>query len=302
MWRQTPDLGCLQNRRPMPVFRFSLIATGECLGWIAWCSDRTRLADKNCHRLKDDLGKDAAVHVSMAQQHILIVEDDAEIAQLLTDLLVREGFRITHTTSGKTVAQIIALDAPDLVLLDVLLPGEDGFSIARRIRAQRPLPIIMLTAMGEEEDRVSGLEIGADDYVTKPFSSRELLARVRAVLRRSDPHGGAAAIATSFAFAGWRLDLRRRELADPASVLVELTSTEFEILRTFCEHAGAVLGRDLIAKLAQGRRVEPYDRSVDTLISRLRAKIEPDVASPALIKTVRHGGYVFTPDVNVETA
>lgn len=248
------------------------------------------------------MGKEAAVHVPMAQQHILIVEDDGEIAQLLSDLLVREGFRITHTGSGKAVDQIIARDAPDLVLLDVLLPGEDGFSIARRIRALRPLPIIMLTAMGEEEDRVRGLEIGADDYVTKPFSSRELLARVRAVLRRSNPSGGAAATATGFAFAGWRLDLRRRELIDPTSVLVELTSTEFETLRTFCEHAGEVLGRDLIAKLAQGRRVEPYDRSVDTLVSRLRAKIEPGNASPALIKTVRHGGYLFTPNVDVETA
>jgi two-component system OmpR family response regulator len=235
------------------------------------------------------------------QQHILIVEDDADIAGLLQALLERAGFRVTHTGSGKAVAQIIARDRPDLMLLDLLLPGEDGFSIARRVRATHPLPIIMLTAMGEERDRVGGLEIGADDYVTKPFSSQELLARVRAVLRRTDPQMGRAAPPVAYHFAGWALNVRRRELTDPGAVLVELTSTEFELLRTFCEYPGEVLSRDRIAKLAQGRRVEPYDRSVDTLVSRLRTKIEPEAASPALIKTVRHGGYVFTPAVEVVT-
>lgn len=230
-------------------------------------------------------------------KHILIVEDDAEIARLVAAFLERSGFRTTHASNGKSVAQIITRDAPDLMLLDLLLPGEDGLSIARRIRADHALPIIMLTAMGEERDRVTGLDLGADDYVTKPFSAQELVARVRAVLRRTDVRGGKVADHVSYGFSGWTLDARKRELFDPSRTQVELTSAEFDLLRTFCEHPGEVLGRDRIAKLAQGRRVEPYDRSIDTLVSRLRTKIEPQVTSPGLIKTVRHGGYVFTPVV-----
>jgi two-component system OmpR family response regulator len=232
-------------------------------------------------------------------QHILIVEDDAEIARLVGTFLERSGFRTTHAPSGKTVSQIIGRDEPDLILLDLLLPGEDGLSIARRIRTSHQIPIIMLTAMGEERDRVTGLDLGADDYVTKPFSAQELLARVRAVLRRSDMRNTRGDTLVTYRFSGWSLDLRKRELFDPENVRVELTSAEFELLRTFCEHPGEVLGRDKIAKLAQGRRVEPYDRSVDTLVSRLRNKIEPLEVSAALIKTVRHSGYVFTPQVEV---
>jgi two-component system OmpR family response regulator len=234
------------------------------------------------------------------EPHILMVEDDAGIARLVVAFLVRSGFRVTHVMTGKSVTDIIAEDRPDLVLLDLVLPGEDGRSIARRIRAASSIPIIMLTALGEERDRINGLDMGADDYVTKPFGSAELVARIRAVLRRSEPRADQRKGTPSlFEFAGWSLDVRMRELVDPGGVRVELTSTEFELLRTFCDHPGMVLGRDELAKLAQGRRVEPYDRSVDTLVSRLRSKIEIEESQPSMIKTVRHSGYVFTPSVVV---
>lgn len=232
------------------------------------------------------------------QPHILIVEDDTEIARMVGAFLNRSGLRTTHLPSGRGVSSLIEQDPPDLVLLDLLLPGEDGLSIARRIRSVHPIPIIMLTAMGEERDRINGLDLGADDYVSKPFSAQELVSRIRAVLRRSETRmNGWQGTPVHYSFAGWALDARRRELYDPSRVRVELTSSEFDLLRTFCDHPGTVMGRDQLAKLAQGRRVEPYDRSIDTLISRLRTKIEPEGSSPSLIKTVRHSGYVFTPSV-----
>ena len=231
--------------------------------------------------------------------HILIIEDDEAIARLVAGFLERSGFRTTHLPNGRAVDEVLSLDRPDLVLLDLLLPGEDGISIARRVRTAHDVPIIMLTAMSEERDRITGLDLGADDYVTKPFSARELVARVRAVLRRSDPSAPATRVAVHYAFAGWNLDARSRELTDPAGVRVDLTGAEFELLRAFCDHPGAVVGRDQLMKWAQGRRVEPYDRTVDTQISRLRCKIEPDDTSPALIKTVRNAGYVFIASVVV---
>lgn len=232
--------------------------------------------------------------------HILIVEDDPAIGSMVCRFLERSGFRVTHLMNGKGVERVLADDPPHLILLDLLLPDEDGLSIARRIRAAFPTPIIILTAMSEERDRISGLDLGADDYVTKPFSTRELVSRIRAVLRRSEGQvNGRKLAAVSYAFAGWELDAMARELFDPNAVRVELTSLEFECLRTFCEHPGQILSRDRLMKLAQGRRVEPYDRSVDTLVSRLRSKIEQDAALPSLIKTVRHSGYVFTVSVVV---
>jgi two-component system, OmpR family, response regulator len=231
--------------------------------------------------------------------HILIVEDDTTIATLVSGFLERSGFRTTHLPNGQAVMQVLEAETPDLMLLDLLLPGEGGLSIARRVRASHGIPIIMLTAMSEERDRIAGLDLGADDYVTKPFSARELVSRVRAVLRRSDTNGRRRPTAVHYAFAGWNLDARSRELTDPLGTRVELTSAEFELLRTFCDHPGTVISRDQLMKWAQGRRVEPYDRSVDTQVSRLRTKIEPEDGSPSLIKTVRHSGYVFTPSVVV---
>jgi two-component system, OmpR family, response regulator len=232
--------------------------------------------------------------------HILLVEDDPEIARLVAGFLERTGFRVTHFPDGKGVSALVEADPPDLILLDLLLPGEDGISIARRVRAVKNIPIIMLTAMTEERDRISGLDLGADDYVTKPFSTRELAARIRAVLRRTSSQvNGKKLRAVEYAFAGWTLNAQRRDLTDPSGVQVELTSAEFDLLQIFCDHAGQVLGRDDLMHLAHGRKVEPYDRSVDTQISRLRSKIEPEQTSPSLIKTVRHSGYVFTASVMV---
>jgi two-component system OmpR family response regulator len=234
------------------------------------------------------------------QTHILLVEDDPEIAALVSAALGRGGFRVTHLDSGAGVFQTLEFDPPDLILLDLLLPGETGTAIARRIRAAHVVPIIMMTAMAEERDRISGLDLGADDYVTKPFSTPELIARIKAVLRRTGPNlNGPKPAVAGYRFAGWHLNIRTRELTDPDSARVEVTSAEFEILRIFCEHSGEVLSRDKLMLMAQGRKVEPYDRGVDTMVSRVRSKVEPLESSPSLIKTVRHSGYVFTPDVTV---
>lgn len=217
-------------------------------------------------------------------QHILMVEDDAEIARLVAGFLDRSGFRVTHGPNGKTVADVLARDRRDLVLLDLLLPGEDGLSIARRIRISSRLPIIMLTATREERDRIKGLDLGADDHVTEPFSARKLVSRIHAVLRRSNgPADDRQGEVVLFAFAGWTLNVRSRELFDPVGVRVDLTTAEFEMLRIFCVRPGTILGRDELARLAQGRRVEPHDRSIDTLISRPRSKVDVDEATPSLI-------------------
>jgi two-component system OmpR family response regulator len=248
--------------------------------------------------LRDD-GLAAWSIMEKTSYHVLIVEDDPEISAMLAEYLARAGFRTTRLDSGRLVGRAIAFDRPDLVILDLMLPGEDGFSIARRIRTADAVPIIMLTALGEEEQRIAGLDVGADDYVTKPFSAPELLARIRAILRRTDRRDATLPRQPQiFMFDGFRLDTASRDLCDAGGGRIDLTTAEFELLRLFCEQAGSVLSRDQIARLAQGRRVEPYDRSIDTLVSRLRAKIEPDSASPALIKTVRHGGYIFVADVS----
>src|SRR5258708_944541 len=192
----------------------------------------------------------------------------------------------------------------DLVILDLMLPGEDGLSLCRRLRAEGTLPIIMLTAVGEETDRVVGLEMGADDYLAKPFSPRELLARIRAVLRRTamPAAGSPAGTGRVFEFAGWRLDLARRQLYSPATALVDLRAAEFELLLALVERPQRVLTRDQLLDLARGRASTSIDRSIDVHISRLRHRIEIDPKEPALIKTVRSGGYVFTAPVTLNGA
>jgi two-component system OmpR family response regulator len=186
----------------------------------------------------------------------------------------------------------------DLVLLDIMLPGEDGFSICRRLRAASDIPIIILTALGASMDRVVGLELGADDYVTKPFDSRELIARVRALLRRMSAaaHGRGNRLRT-LRFAGWQIDPAARELRDPSGVQVMLTSAEFDLLLAFCGRPGRILSRDQLLELTHGGAAGPVDRSIDVHVSRIRQKIEPDPGEPMLIKTVRLDGYVFTPIV-----
>lgn len=234
--------------------------------------------------------------------YILIVEDDRQIAVLLETALGRAGFRTRAVHDGAAMDKVLDTDNPDLLLLDVMLPGEDGLSIARRMFAKRRCPIIMLTAMGEETDRVVGLELGADDYISKPFSSRELIARIRAVLRRSD-RGALVAPPEekrAYEFAGWKLTTVSRELTSPDGEHIELTGAEFDLLAVFCERPREILSRQQLLRLTHSRGVASDDRSVDTLVSRIRRKIEPDPAQPRLLKTVRLGGYQFTPSVSVE--
>jgi two-component system OmpR family response regulator len=231
---------------------------------------------------------------------IAVVEDDPEISRMMVNCLTEHGFAVSTARTGRDLDRLLADTKIDLVVLDVGLPGEDGLSICRRLRAQSTVPIIMVTARGSDTDRIVGLELGADDYLPKPFNPRELVARVRAVIRRSSiaepvsPTGPKAMV-----FDGWRLDLARRTLIDPTGNTRGLTSGEFNVLALFCQHPRQVLSRDNLLDLLHGRAAAVFDRSIDVQISRLRRKIEPKVKDPTYIKTVRYGGYFFTPAVSV---
>jgi two-component system OmpR family response regulator len=231
--------------------------------------------------------------------HILVVDDDREIRDLVARFLVRHGYRVTGAVDGREMKKALADRAIDLVVLDVMLPGEDGLSLCRDLRAESDLPVIMLTAMGEEIDRIVGLEIGADDYLGKPFNPRELLARIKAVLRRAGaPAGGLAGgrqpeATARVRFGGWCLDLDKRELTNPEGALVPLSGGEFGLLAAFVTHPQRVLSRDQLLDLARGREAQVFDRSIDVQVSRLRRRIEDDPGEPRLIKTVRGGGYLF---------
>jgi two-component system, OmpR family, response regulator len=231
---------------------------------------------------------------------ILLVEDDAEIARLLGETLKENGFEPLFAKAATEMDVHLKQSDIDLVVLDLMLPGEDGISICRRLRNASDLPIIMLTALSEDIDRILGLELGADDYVTKPFNSRELVARIRACLRRArkagSPRGGRT---RAFRFAGWRLNATERQLYNVDGVRVTTTSAEFDLLVAFCEHPGKVLSRDQLLDLTHGGLAGPLERSIDVHISRIRQKIEPNPRDPNLIKTVRLGGYLFTPSVDL---
>lgn len=229
--------------------------------------------------------------------HILVVDDDREIRDLLSRFLRKHGFRVTAAAEGREMRKVLESGKFDLVVLDLMLPGEDGLSLCRWLRSTSPVPVIMLTAVGEETDRIIGLEMGADDYLAKPFNPRELLARIRAVLRRSEGLPKAEARKGILQFDGWRLDADRRELYRPDNELVPLTSGEYDLLAALVERAQRVLTRDQLLDLTRGRNTVPFDRSIDVQISRLRRKIEVDPREPARIKTVRGGGYVFAPEV-----
>ena len=230
-----------------------------------------------------------------APPHILIVDDDREIRDLTGRYLRKHGFRVESAADAKAMDRLLRDGRFDLIVLDLMLPGEDGLSICRRLRASTRIPILMLTAVAEDTDRIIGLEIGADDYLTKPFNPRELLARIRAVLRRAEARGSATdAIDGVLAFSGWKLDPARRELRDPEGVLVELTAGEFGLLTALVERPRRVLSRDRLLDLTRGRDAQPFDRSIDVQVSRLRRKIEADPKNPEMIKTVRAGGYIFT--------
>ncbi len=227
---------------------------------------------------------------------IAVVEDDPEISRMMVSYMLEHGFEVAAARSGRDLDRVMSDSKIDCVILDVGLPGEDGLSICRRLRGKSSVPIIMVTGRGTDTDRIVGLELGADDYLPKPFNPRELLARVRAVMRRSVPAQPPEAEAPrTLIFEGWRLDMARRQLFSPDGMPRSLTSGEFNVLSLFCQHSRKVLSRDDLLELLHGRAAAVFDRSIDVQISRLRRKIETNLKDPAFIKTVRYGGYFFTP-------
>lgn len=235
----------------------------------------------------------------MDTTQLLIVDDDREIRTLLADYLQANGYRCFMAAEGKSMEQILDTHNIDLVVLDLNLPGVDGLTLCRDLRARSSTPVIMLTARNEPLDRILGLEMGADDYLPKPFEPRELLARIRSVLRRSSGQGQSINNKIQFLrFAGWTLDLIARHLIDPNNMVVVLSGAEFRMLKIFLEHPNRVLNRDQLLNMTQGRDADPFDRSIDIQISRIRQKLGEDARAPQIIKTVRNGGYVLA--VNVE--
>jgi two-component system OmpR family response regulator len=225
---------------------------------------------------------------------ILIVDDDPAVRRLLVDCLVPEGFAVVEAASGAQMQKELAARRFDLITLDLNLAGDDGLKLARDVRARQNIPIVMITGKSDPIDRVVGLELGADDYIAKPFHMREVLARIRAVLRRYQPAAaGGQQAAERYLIEGRLLDIGRRELKDPAGAIVELTTTEFELLLALVRAPGRVLSRDQIMDQLKGQEWSPLDRSIDSMVARLRRKIEPDNETPKLIKTVRGVGYVF---------
>ena len=234
----------------------------------------------------------------MAEEpHILLVDDEREIREPLASYLVRNGVRVTKAENAAVARQMLSAYAIDLVLLDIMMPGEDGLALAGFIRATTAVPIILLTAKTEEMDRVVGLEIGADDYVTKPFSPRELLARIKAVLRRAGEARVRAPDADTYGFGPWLLKSGERELVGEDNVAIPLSTGEYNLLHAFVTHPRRVLSRDQLLDLSQGRELAAFERSIDNHISRLRKKIEADPSNPKLIKTVWGGGYMLAAEV-----
>jgi len=234
--------------------------------------------------------------------HILIVDDHREIRDLVSRALSKEGFRVSLAADGRAMRKVLADSRIDLILLDLMLPGEDGLSLCRSLRAESHIPIIMLTAKGDEVDRVIGLEMGADDYLPKPFGSRELIARIRAVLRRSQepPSAKPSTRPKRYHFDRWQLEIGTRELLREDGVTLPLSTGEFDLLIVLVERPQRVLSRDQLLDLARGRAANALDRSIDTQVSRLRRKLEQDPSDPKIIKTVWGGGYMFTPAVTQE--
>jgi two-component system, OmpR family, response regulator len=228
--------------------------------------------------------------------NILVVDDDPEIRELLADFLRQHGLEVSVAADGAAMFRQIAQATPSLIVLDIMLPGEDGLSLCRRLASETSIPVIMLTAVAQEADRIVGLEMGADDYLTKPFNPRELLARIRAVLRRASAPAPPQ-VSELLLFGAWQLDLGRRELKRDDGTLVPLSAGEFRLLQVFAEHPQQVLSRDFLLERTHGRESGPYDRSVDIQLSRLRRKLGDDPKEPAVIKTVRSGGYLFSPPV-----
>lgn len=251
--------------------------------------------------------------------HIAVLDDETDITQLLANYLQSQGFRVTQLHNGRALMSLMAADPPALVLLDLGLPGEDGFSIARQLREHWRCGLVIVTGRGDAVDKVVGLEVGADDYVTKPFDLRELLARIKAVLRRVMPVEAPAATAVPtpspqasvtastqampprerMQFAGWTLDTAARSLHDPQGHPVALTTGEYDLLCAFARHAGRVLSRDFLLEQTRGREAGPFDRTIDVQVGRLRKKLETNADDPQIIKSVRGAGYILVPPVNM---
>jgi DNA-binding response OmpR family regulator len=234
--------------------------------------------------------------------HLAVLDDEPEITLLISRYLGAQGFRVSQLHRGAELIELLRSDPPALVLLDLGLPGEDGFAIARQLREHHRCGLVIVSGRGEAIDKVVGLEVGADDYVTKPFDLRELLARVKAVLRRLEPGPGAAAApapaATGAAHEGWqfgdyRIDVPARRVVDRTGAEIELTGGEFDLLVTFCRHAGRVLSRDFLLEATRGREAGPFDRTIDVQVGRLRRKLGDDADHPTLIKSVRGAGYLL---------
>jgi two-component system OmpR family response regulator len=240
----------------------------------------------------------------MKQDHILIVDDDREIRRMVAEYLEKNGLRASTAADGREMRAILDANAIDLIVLDVMLPGEDGLVLCRNLRASkhRAIPIVMLTARDDATDRIVGLEMGADDYVAKPFTARELLARINAVIRRTrmlPPNLQVTEASRLLAFGRWRLDTTARHLLDDEDTVVALSGAEFRLLRVFLDHPQRVLSRDQLLNLTQGRDAELFDRSIDLLVSRLRQRLRDDARDQSYIKTVRSEGYVFTMPVTL---
>jgi two-component system, OmpR family, response regulator len=233
--------------------------------------------------------------------HILVVDDQREICEVVQEYLSGEGYRVSAASDGHGMRRIMAQTPIDLVILDLMLPGEDGLTLARSLRDESNIGIIILTGRGETVDRIIGLEMGADDYLPKPFHLRELLARVKSVLRRASSRIAESkpGSRSKARFAGWNLDLSTRELLSPAGSEVRLTTGEFDLLAAFVNNANQVLSRDRLLDLARNREAGPFDRTIDVQVGRLRRKLEDDPQRPTIIKTVRGTGYIFTPAVEV---
>lgn len=229
--------------------------------------------------------------------HIAVLDDEVDITQLLANYLPAHGFRVSQVHDGDALIELMERDPADLVLLDLGLPGDDGFSIARRLRGRWQTGVIIVTGRGDAVDKVVGLEVGADDYVTKPFDLRELVARIKAVLRRLFAQPVAPAATAPLQFAGWRLDLQARSLRSPQGTEVALTGGEFDLLSTFAQHPGRVLSRDFLLEHTRGREAAPFDRTIDVQVGRLRRKLQARPGEAEIIKSVRGAGYILVPAV-----
>ncbi|CDZ70487.1 response regulator [Neorhizobium galegae] len=234
--------------------------------------------------------------------HVVVVDDHSDIRDLVRQYLEQQGYKVSVAESGSVLRRVLEHHTVDLIILDIMMPGEDGLSVCRQVRATLDVPIIFLTAMAEDTDRILGLELGADDYLVKPFNFRELLARVRAVLRRAaNPATPAAARQSKkLRIAGWRVDMGRQEISGENGVGIPLSTAEFRLLKVFIERPGMILSREQLLDLTTGRSADIFDRSIDNQVSRLRKKIEENPKNPSIIKTHWGGGYSLSVEVAFE--